>query len=511
MSEYKKGLLKGTLILTAAGLISRIAGFFYKIFLSRAIGAEQIGIYQLAMPLYLLAFSVCVTGIQSALSRLIAARFARQQPKKAFDTFFIGLFLSLFLSLGAAFLLYRFAEPLSLYGLREIRCAPLLRIFSFSLPMACVHACVTSYYYGRRRTGIPALGQLLEQGVRICVSFLCYGVAQEKQIVPTAALAAAGALAGELASCLFSLILLNMETGKHRYALHTLEKPGKRAGEILSLAVPLTLNHVMVTILHSTEAILIPGMLLSSGLSSREALSLYGVLTGMAMPMLFFPSAITNSIAVMLLSSVAEDQARGQTARIRRTIESTVHYCLLLGIFAAGVFFFFGGSLGTMLFGSPAAGAFLKILAFLSPFLYLNSTLSSILTGLGKTRLHFLENAVSLGVRIGFVLLAVPVLGIRGYLFGLLAGELTACALNLLFLRRLAFFRFRPAAWILKPAAAFALSLGICLCVSGWIDGLFPLASLPKLLLRLLLLLPGYLVFFPEEWKKYILRNSTTS
>ena len=105
----------------------------------------------------------------------------------------------------------------------------------------------------------------------------------------------------------------------------------------------------------------------------------------------------------------------------------------------------------------------------------------------------------------------MPVLGIRGYLFGLLAGELTACALNLLFLRRLAFFRFRPAAWILKPAAAFALSLGICLCVSGWIDGLFPLASLPKLLLRLLLLLPGYLVFFPEEWKKYILRNSTTS
>ena len=180
----------------------------------------------------------------------------------------------------------------------------------------------------------------------------------------------------------------------------------------------------------------------------------------MAMPMLFFPSAITNSIAVMLLPSVAEDQARGQTARIRRTIESTFHYCLLLGIFAAGVFFFFGGSLGTMLFGSPAAGAFLKILAFLSPFLYLNSTLSSILNGLGKTRLHFLENAVSLGVRIGFVLLAVPVLGIRGYLFGLLAGELTACALNLLFLRRLAFFRFRPAAWILKPAAAFALSLG---------------------------------------------------
>ena len=144
-------------------------------------------------------------------------------------------------------------------------------------------------------------------------------------------------------------------------------------------------------------------------------------------------------------------------------------------------------------------------MAFLSPFLYLNSTLSSILNGLGKTRLHFLENAVSLGVRIGFVLLAVPVLGIRGYLFGLLAGELTACALNLLFLRRLAFFRFRPAAWILKPAAALRPEPGhLPVRPPAGSTVCFPWLLCRSFFLRLLLLLPGYLVFFPEEWKKYI-------
>ena len=511
MSEFRKGLLKGTLILTLAGLASRVIGFFYKIFLSHSIGAEQIGIYQLAMPLYALAFSVCVTGIQSALSRLISGYFAKEKSRLAFDTFLSGLFLALLLSLGASFCLWKFAEPLSTFVLKEPRTAPLLNLFAFSLPMACIHACATAYYYGRRRTGIPALGQLLEQGVRVAVSFLCFAVAREKGIVPTAALAAAGALAGELSSCLFSMILIHIEFGRYDYSIHMLEKPLRRIREILPLSFPLTVNHVMVTILHSTEAILIPGMLLASGLDSQEALSLYGVLTGMAMPMLFFPSAVTSSVAVMLLPSVAEDQARGRAQRIRRTIESTVHYCLILGIFAAGLFFFFGGEIGSAVFGSPTAGAFLKILAFISPFLYLNSTLSSILNGLGKVRLHLAENAVSLGVRILFVLLAVPRLGIRGYLFGLLAGELAACVLILLFLYRLAAFRFHPVSCILKPASAFILSLGISLFLSSRISRLASLPALPFLLARLAVLCLCYLLLFPEEWKKYLSRNSTTS
>ena len=510
MSEFKKNLLKGTLILTAASLASRIFGFFYKIFLSRSIGAEQIGIYQLAIPLYALAFSVCAAGIQAALSRLIAAGFARGRSRQALDIFTAGLGLVLLLSLAAAGLLYRFTDTLSLLVLKEVRCAPLLRLMALSLPFACAHSCAASYYYGRKRTGIPAAGQLLEQGVRVSVSLLCYFAALKTGRLPTAALAAAGALAGELVSCLFSLILLHMEFGKYHYSVHMLTKPLSKIKEILSLSTPLTVNHVMVTVLHSTEAILIPGMLLASGLARGDALSLYGTITGMAMPMLLFPSAVTNSVAVILLPSVAEDQACGRTARICRPPESTLHYCLMLGIFAAGVFFFFGPRIGELIFDSPEAGSHLKILAFLCPFLYINGTLSSIISGLGKTRFHLTENAASLGLRIVFILLAVPRAGIRGYQLGLLAGEIAAALLNLCFLRRLTHFRFHLLCWIAKPAAAFLLSLGICLFLSGWASGLFPLPPLLLLLLELGILGLSYLLFFPEEWKKYLFRRSTS-
>ena len=67
----KKVFLKGTLILACTGLVSRLAGFFYRIFLSHTIGAEGIGLYQLVVPLQHLVLAMTTFGIQTALSPLI--------------------------------------------------------------------------------------------------------------------------------------------------------------------------------------------------------------------------------------------------------------------------------------------------------------------------------------------------------------------------------------------------------------------------------------------------------
>ena len=265
------------------------------------------------------------------------------------------------------------------------------------------------------------------------VSLLCYFAALKTGRLPTAALAAAGALAGELVSCLFSLILLHMEFGKYHYSVHMLTKPLSKIKEILSLSTPLTVNHVMVTVLHSTEAILIPGMLLASGLARGDALSLYAQSRAWPCPCFSFPPPSPIPWRSYCCQAWLRIRPAAALARICRTIESTLHYCLMLGIFAAGVFFFFGPRMGELIFDSPEAGSHLKILAFLCPFLYINGTLSSIISGLGKTRFHLTENAASLGLRIVFILLAVPRAGIRGYQLGLLAGEIAAALLNLCF------------------------------------------------------------------------------
>lgn len=206
--------------------------------------------------------------------------------------------------------------------------------------------------------------------------------------------------------------------------------------ELAVLNLPLTLNRILLNVLHSIESALLPGCLVTSGLSRKAALSQYGILTGMALPMIFFPSAITHAVSVMLLPGVAKQQADGTPEQISDTIRYTISFCVLLGTSAVFAFFFFGPWLGRFLFQNEEVGVFLRILSFLSPFLYLETTLGSILNGLGKTSLVFFQNLAGDVIRILAILFLVPVFGIRGYLYGILASELTIMTMALLFLHR---------------------------------------------------------------------------
>ena len=184
------------------------------------------------------------------------------------------------------------------------------------------------------------------------------------------------------------------------------------------------------------ESVSIPAGLRSYGYDNATALSVYGVLTGMAFPMIFFPNALTGSVSVMLLPMISECYARGDDQGIRRAVLRTVKYCFLLGLACMGFFLLAGRLLGEGLYRSPLAGHFIRTLSLICPFLYLDTTLSSVLQGLGLAGRLFLINVTSLLVRLLFILLTVPRLGIRGYLYGLLASQILQCALYLGCLRR---------------------------------------------------------------------------
>ena len=140
--------------------------------------------------------------------------------------------------------------------------------------------------------------------------------------------------------------------------------------------------------------------------------------------------------AQLVAKEVAKQQADGTPEQISDTIRYTISFCVLLGTSAVFAFFFFGPWLGRFLFQNEEVGVFLRILSFLSPFLYLETTLGSILNGLGKTSLVFFQNLAGDVIRILAILFLVPVFGIRGYLYGILASELTIMTMALLFLHR---------------------------------------------------------------------------
>lgn len=427
----KKSFFRGTFILTGTGVISRIIGFFYRIFLSHSIGAQGLGLYQLVLPVQSIASAITGSGIQSALSRLIASKLALGNRREAWKLFFCGTASAFLLSAAVSSLIFRHSVFIAGELLKSPLTAPLIRILAFSFPLNTLHTCINSYYFAAKNTLIPSGLQLLEQIVRVGSSVLMYVVLTSREIPVTAAIAAGGALASEVAVVLAGLLLISTVFSGKEYALRNIGDPRQSLLEIFHTSLPLTLDRLLLTLLGSIEMVLIPRQLQASGLSSSDALSVYGIFTGMALPLILFPSAVTNSASVLLMPSVAEMQALGYRKRIRHVTGQSLRACVLLGGVCFLCFFFFGPFLGRLLFQSPEAGTFIRTLAFICPFLYMNTALTGILHGLGKNGACLVHSAAGILLRILFVVFAIPLTGIRGYLYGILFSELLLSILHL--------------------------------------------------------------------------------
>lgn len=419
----KKHFIKGTLILTCTGILSRFMGFFYRIFLSHTIGAQGMGLFQLVVPIQTLAMAFSVSGTQTAISRLVSSRMALKREKDARGIFFVGTLWAFLISILLALLMWQHADLFASVILKEKNTYPLIRLIALSFPLGTLHTCINSYYFALKRTKLPSAIQLLEQLVRISVSFLLFRIFLSEGRPLTPVIAAGGTLAGEAAAAFSSIFLIGIHFQKKAVIPRPFASIRILFQEIIHISFPLTLNRILLTLLGSIEVILIPRRLVMSGLKHTEALSIYGVFTGMAMPFILFPCALTGAASTLLVPSVSELQVLGQTKRIRYVISRITCFCLLLGLGCTCMFLLFGGFMGESLFHSITAGIYIRTMAFICPFLYLNATLSSILQGLGKSGLCLIHSLIGVAIRLFFVFCMIPVMGIRGYFLGILLGE----------------------------------------------------------------------------------------
>ncbi len=451
--SQKNLLIRGTLILTISGLLTRILGFFYRIFLADALGAEALGIYQLVFPVYGLCFTLFAAGNQTALSKMVASYEVKKHRQLLFRTLFIALTTALSLCLLLFFLAPFVAERF----LQEGRAAGSLQVLAFSFPFCAVTACINGFYYGRKQAGVPAATQFIEQVVRIAVVYMFTKMLSGEFHLGhsisgsrfTCEMAVLGLLFGEIASMLFNSLsfLLTERRQAHLFSdQHSSDSPShptpssfaKRSvyPELFKISLPITGNRFTISLLHSAEAILLPTFLKLSGCSPVEALSLYGILNGMAMPFILFPSTITNSLSVMLLPTVADAAARNHHTALTRTVSAGIRYSILISILCTGIFLLYGYDMGRLFFHSTTAGSYIRTLSWLCPFLYLNTTLGSILNGLDLAPTVFLQNVLASAIRILFLLFFVPRFGMSGYLWGMLAGSLCLTLMHLYTLRK---------------------------------------------------------------------------
>lgn len=412
--------------MTTAGVLSRIIGFFYRIFLSRTIGAEALGIYQLIAPVFSICFALTASSVQTSISKFVGDVIGECEhsscgEKRARFYLVIGLTLSVFLSLITGALVYTNADWIAVHLLGEKRCSPLLILLTYSLLPACIHACINGYYYGKKRAFVPSVCQLMEQIARVSSVFIIYQVTVEKGIPLTAFHAVAGLVIGEFAGLLTCLCAFSAEKHLEKGAFRSLQKSYSQMIQMFcAMVFPLTLNRVTVALSSSLENLLIPQMLQEFGYSNADALSIYGVLTGMTLSIILFPNVLTNSFSVLLLPAISEAKGQNRREQIVLAIKKAILYGLLLGLVFTVLFLLSGNLLGNKLFHNALAGVFIRRLSWLCPLMYITSLLSSILHGLGNAAQVLYVNLLSCLIRISMIWFLVPRYGIGAYLWGML-------------------------------------------------------------------------------------------
>ena len=476
--SYKKTIFTGTLILTLSGFLSRILGFYNRIFLSNLIGAKELGIYHLIFPIYLLCFTLVCHGFETGISNMTSKFHACHQEKNTHILLRFACMTALCLAVILSIFLYKTSGYLSKYLLKEASAAKGLRIASLSLPFVAIKSCIHGYYIGQNKSSVSAASQLIEQLSRVgsiyILSITVYIASAD------ASLAVWGMVVGEFTSTVYTVAAYAFTTRIRPFfrkilLRRTVKKTLRESSygeqdtptftilrEFFSFSIPLTMNHFFVTIISSLENMLIPFVLAYFYQNHGKALEIYGTLTGMALPFLFFPATITNSLSVMLLPTISSSYKQKKMMQIRRTISKSLHYCIVIGIFSTFAFLIYGNALGETIFHSSEAGHYVYLFAILCPFMYVAQTTSSILNGFGCTKETLYHNLLGVGIRIFFILTIIPVFGIQGYLYGLLSGYCVQIFLDFFRLFKITAFPFSVEKTLLLPTA---LSLA-----GGWIS-----------------------------------------
>lgn len=504
MKFLQSKLIKGTIILTIAGIITRIIGFFYRIFLAGLLGPELLGIYQLIFPVYGICFTIYGAGIQTAISQLIGS--ATSKKGKAYISpvkiLIQGMLLALSLSLILFAFVYSNPEWIAEKIILEEACTPYLKIMAVLFPFCSLSACISGYYYGIQNASVPAASQIIEQLSRVLfVYIMCMFAGSGKEF--NAAIAVWGLVAGEICGCIFSVARLfisfnqDKKTGNHK---NTNSNPKRSAGRhpvfktLLSLSVMLTTTKLIVSLLHSAEAVFIPAALQKHGYTPADALSIYGVLSGMAMPFILFPSAVSNAFAVMLLPSIAKAQAEKDSSRIKKSVTFATKYNFLIGWLCVCIFIVFGNEMGILFFHNETAGSYIVILSWLCPFLYISTAFTSIINGMGHTQLTFIITVLSLIIKIYFLIILVPVYGIKAYLAGMLISQVIMTVMEGFYLRD--YIMPDNIHWIILPCLFLALAGSISHkaynILLGVLPGTFRIAAL---FIVCILVLICYIIF----------------
>ena len=415
-----------TAMLTGSSLLMSCIGMAYQVWLVGRIGAAGIGLYQLVMAVAGLASTVAVSGVRFAVTRLVSEELGLGRGGGVTGAMRRCALYGVFFGVASGAAMWCISEPVGFLWIEDARTVLSLRIMSLGLPLVSLCSVLSGYFTACGRVWKSAVIHIAEQLCGIALSALLLSAAPAGDIEKCCAAVTLGGLGADAVSLLLLTAAYWGDRRRHPFS----GEPGTRqTARMLSVAAPLAVSSYARSALGTIEHLLVPRGLRLSGSTADGALASYGVIQGMALPVVLFPDCLLFSLSEMLLPELTKKQVSG-AAGLARNVREVLTKSFLYSLAVAAFMFVFADKLGLAVYHSAEAGRYIRLLAPLIPVMYTDTASDGCLKGLGEQVWCMGINIVDALTSVALVWFLLPKYGLAAYIAVIYFGESLNFALS---------------------------------------------------------------------------------
>ncbi|MBE6594068.1 MAG: polysaccharide biosynthesis protein [Ruminococcaceae bacterium] len=457
MDRLKKFFVNG-MLLTVVALATRYVSVSFNVYLSNRIGAVAMGVFTLISSVYGFALTLATSGVSLATTKLVSEAIGRQKIENSgisgttSSIMKKSIILSLSISILISCLLFLSAEFVGRDLLKDIRTVPCLKILAFSLVPIAISSSLSGYFTAIRKVYKNAAVQILGQASRIYLSVYLLSRALANDVKSACVAIVSATVISELICFVFHFVSFIKE--QKRAKCDSTRKGPKDINiskKLIRITLPVALSAYVRSALITVEHLLIPWGLERSGVGKNASLAAYGTIHSIIFPLVLFPSAISSSFAGLLVPEVSESTAALDSSRVDRIVERVLKTVLIYSIGTAGIMTCLSGEFAAVMIPRSDAATLIVMIAPLIPVMYLDTSVDSILKGLGYQFYGMVINVIDAFLSVILVWLLLPRFGVMGYIITVYFTELLNATLSITKLLCVTHPKIKLGDWIIKP------------------------------------------------------------
>ena len=433
MKRTNKFLINGS-ILTLTALFTRSISMVFNLYVSNKIGSEAVGVFSLVMSVYMFFITLATSGLSLACTYLVSQQFAKENYLEGLKAVRSCNLFAIFLGIGSSIILILLSPIISTIWLNN-KVSPIpFYLIGIGLPCIAISSVINGYFSAVRKAYKSAISQTLELGVKIIISIILLQYFSLNSVETVCICLILADVISEVFSCTFLFILYKIDKNFFNKRAKITGISYKR--KILNITLPVSITSYIRSGLSTLKEFIVPNRLVLFGLPYAIALSEYGRITGMAMPVIMFPTVFIFSFSSLIIPEFSSLLAKGYKKRIINVSHKIFAIATIFSIIVAVICFVFANNLSLAIFQNLEPAKYIKMLSPLIVLMYIDNIIDNMLKGLNRQFKVMLCNIADLVITISLLYFLLPILGISGFIISMYVSEIFNFTISYLELRK---------------------------------------------------------------------------